>query len=168
MQAFNVQPPTSEKRPLSEHELEKISNELRRLIGDIMMKIFLGLGIVLLLALVLGKRQGPDIGQFGLYKGLLIAIIMVAIPVVWASFSTWANLKKDLLERAKIIHKTAKFRKEHTLLKEKFYARIESETHVFHEFEIDGAVFEKLRHEQKIQVEYAPNSKCLLKIGCQM
>ena len=169
MQASNFFPPITEKKPLSEQELERISYEIQRLTGGTALKIIIGLGIALLIALFLGRQHGNEslIGQFGLFRGLFIVIALVAIPVLWAFLSSRNKLRKDLEERAKIIRQTAIVRKEQSFRKRKIYARIDAEEPGFHEFEIDGAVYEKLELGQKVRLEYALNSKCLLNIELQ-
>lgn len=169
MQASRYYPLISEKKPLSDQEIKKISSEIHRLTGGIALKIVIGLGIAMLIAMFPGRRQGEEslIGQFGLFRGLSIAIFLVAIPVLWAYLSSWNKLRKDLQERAKIVRKTAIVRKEHSFLGKKIYARIDADEPECHEFDIDGEVYEKLELGQNVRLEYAPNSKCLLHIDWQ-
>jgi hypothetical protein len=167
MQALPYYPPTVEKTPLSEHELEKISTELKRLTEGAAVKCFLGLGLAILITSA--PIQEPDneslIGQFGLSNGLLLTVAFLSIPILWAYFSTRKKLKKDLQERAKTIRQSAIIRKERSFLKKKIYAQIVDQEPDYQEFEVDDSLFAKLEQGQQVRLEYASNSKCLLHIG---
>lgn len=158
--------PLSEKRPLAEHELQKINGELRKLNTHFTYKILIGFGAATLIAELpfLAHSQVPLIGQFGLFKGLGTALLLFFTPVFWLYYSQKRRLKKDLDERAKIVRKTNVARLERSFLSKKFYARIDSEEPVFHEFEVDDQSFHRLRQGQTVKLEFTPNSKCLLNI----
>ena len=166
MQVLPYYSPFLEKTPLSEHELEKISTELKRLTEGAAIKCFLGLGLAVLITRFPIQESENEllIGQFGLSKGLLLTVAFLAIPIIWAFFSSRKNLKKDLQEQAKIIRHSAIIRKERSFLKKKIYAQIIDNEPEYQEFEVDDTLYAKLEQGQNVRLEYASNSKCLLHI----
>lgn len=166
MEANSFFTPSLKKNLLSRHEHQKLSSELQKLTKEALVKISLGLGVAFLITRLPRQHQEREflIGQFGLINGVFIALSITAIPLLWVYYSSLKNLKKDLKEQAKIVHQTNIARKESFLLKKKIYARLEVDAPGYHEFEIDSAIYNKLKQGQKVRLEYAPNSKCLLNI----
>ena len=158
--------PLSEKRPLAEHELQKITAELRKLDAEFSFKVLMGFGAAFTIANLPIHAPGKEslVGQFGLFNGLVAAFSLLFIPVFWMYYSKKRKLKKDLNERAKIIRSTNVARKESSFLTKKIYARIDGDEPVCHEFEVDGFLFDRLQQGQHVKLEFAPNSKCLLNI----
>ena len=113
--------------PFSRHDQEILSDMLRRMDEDLLIKGLAGLGLAIIIA-VLPTRSGDHlsmIGQYGWKKGLLIALCVICLPALYIYFTKKRDYRKDLQRGAKIVQKAIILRKERSFSSKKCFIWID-------------------------------------------
>ena len=160
----------SEKKPFSERDREILSDELRRTGEDFLIKALTILGLAFLLAILPPRRHRHQslVMEYGFLKGLLIAILIIGIPIIWTEISNRRKYKKDLLEGAKVVRQTTVLRKERSFLHKKYFIWVDEKDPKHQKFEVESTVYDQLQKGQRIFMEFAPYSGYLLHIDWQV
>lgn len=152
--------------PFSSLDREKISDELRRLNQDMLLKALVGLALAIVF-IILPSKHGDHRSMLQRY-GFSSAFLLSVGALVWLFSQKYISERraytKDLRNGLKIIyHRTIK-RKEYFTHQNKYYIWLNEKAADIQRIEIDLSMFNQLHQGDAVQLEFAPHSNFRLEV----
>ncbi len=146
--------------PFSSLDREKITDELRRLNQDILLKVLVGLALTILIIILPSKHFHPSmIQRYGFSTAFMLGFGTLVWLFLQDNISKRLAYTKDLRNGLKNIYHRRVKRKEYFTHQKKYYIWLDEKAADIQRLEVDLELFNQIQNGQIIQLELAPNSK---------